>query len=83
MPKTITEDWTTALSVKELAGLFRENAESRYANTGRFTKLVSKAKGLEFFTPKGDDPFAIIGQTPAFAIGVSMPLGGDSPEALR
>jgi hypothetical protein len=66
-----------ALAVNELAGWFKETAEERHSGTGRFTKMVSRAKAVEFFTPEaGDDPFAATGDQPDFSVGVTMPCGG-------
>jgi hypothetical protein len=77
MAKTLSERWTSALAVDELAGWFKETAEERHAGTGRFAKMVARGKGVEFFTPdSGDDPFAAFEDQPAFAVGVTMPRGG-------
>jgi hypothetical protein len=77
MAKTLSEQWTTTMSVTDLAKWFRSTAEERHAGTGRFARAVARGKGVEFFTPdRGDDPFAAVDEQPAFTAGVTMPRGG-------
>ena len=77
MAKTVSEHWTTSLGVADLAAWFKETAQDRNENTGRFAKMVARGKGIEFFTPEtAGDPFAAIEDQPAFSVGVTMPRGG-------
>jgi hypothetical protein len=77
MASDIGEQWTSALTVAELAAWFKAAVEVRNSGIGWSAKLVSKGGKPEFFTPKqGDDPFARFGPRPAFTVGVTMPRGG-------
>lgn len=77
MTKVIGQQFTTALTVSDLAAFFKSTAQARYDSLGRASRMALKGRGVEFFTPEADDdPFAQFEERPAFAVGVTMPRGG-------
>jgi hypothetical protein len=70
--------FTTSLSTKECADLFREGWQSTRRVTARVTEVLDKVTGqglADFYTPTWDSPFAAIDGVPDFSVGVQV-LGG-------
>ncbi len=70
--------FSTTVTIKACADLFRQGHQSTRGTTARLTELLDKAgrQGLaEFYTPTDDDPFASVDGVPDFSVGVQI-LGG-------
>jgi hypothetical protein len=86
--KSLGTAWSTTLSVKQIAGVFRTTAEGIFGTRGR--RLLSHMPvvggaggGMEFFTPSaGDSPFDQFDEKAAFSVGVMGPQGGAVNGAL-
>jgi hypothetical protein len=80
--KAISSAWTSSLTTKELADLFRTTSETIFSTPSRrFAAAIpgrSAAGKMTFFTPKevDDDPFSQFDDQPAFSAGVQGPQGG-------
>lgn len=65
--------FTTGLSVKECANVFRTAAEASRGAKAKFSEMAAKMAGnsetVGFYTPTFDSPFASIDGVPDFSIG--------------
>jgi len=67
--------FSTRLSTKECADVFRDTATAARGFGARLAEHTAKARGRDqsgFFTPNFDSPFAAIEGAPDFAVGVSI-----------
>jgi hypothetical protein len=68
--------FTTSLSVKQCADLFRNAAESTRGIKARMSEVAASAMGnsetVGYYTPSFDSPFAAVDGVPDFAIGFNV-----------
>lgn len=66
----------TALSMKDLAQIFRETTESQRNVARKAFEVIAKVGGageaVGYYTPNFSSPFAAVDGTPDFAIGVNI-----------
>jgi hypothetical protein len=70
--------FTTRLSTRECADLFRRGHQSTRRTTARITELLDKVSGqglADYYTPTSDSPFDALDGEPDFSVGVQV-LGG-------
>jgi hypothetical protein len=72
-----SEEFSTSLSVKECAQRFQSaiySGRGLSSKIGGITATLMGGKGLNFYTPKDDSPFAAVDDDPpAFSVGVAVP----------
>jgi hypothetical protein len=79
--KTSGFNFTTQDSMQDIANQFKQFANSMQGGAAKLAGglrralgKMSDAQGVEFFTPKGNDPFdALNTDPPGFAVGVTIP----------
>jgi hypothetical protein len=68
--------FTTELTVKQCADVFRRAAGDARGLNAKLTEVVAKAKGngdlVGFYTPTWDSPFAAVDGVPDFAVGINI-----------
>jgi hypothetical protein len=68
--------FTTSLSVKECANVFRDAADSARGVKGKLFEAAAKGMGngdaTGFYTPNFDSPFAAVDGTPDFSVGINI-----------
>lgn len=68
--------FTTSLSVKECADLFRDAAESTRGIKARMSETAASVLGnsetVGYYTPRFDSPFSTVDGVPDFAIGFNV-----------
>lgn len=68
--------FTTALTVKECAGVFRTAGDSARGGIGKLREFGAKTQGhgdnIGYYTPTFDSPFAAVDGVPDFAIAVNI-----------